>query len=311
MFLNKKKLKLVTHDASFHTDDIFAAATFSIYFDKLGQNFEITRTRDEKLIKEADYVFDVGGIYDADKNRFDHHQVGGAGVRAIPSSNEGQEVSIEYASFGLVWKKFGIELCGNQKAADMVDKKLAAPVDAWDNAFDLVNNKYSKISPFLIQHAFFSMEPTWREENLNINDMFFKCVEIAKQVLSREIIQAQDAILAEEIVTNIYHKTQDKRILIIDKNYPFQHILNNFPEPIYVVYPRKNNNWWGVKAVREDPKTFKNRKNLPASWGGVRDEALQRLTGVPEAIFCHKGLYMCVVKTKEGAIKLAQIALES
>ena len=61
----------------------------------------------------------------------------------------------------------------------------------------------------------------------------------------------------------IYNKAQDKRILVLDKGYPFQHILQNFPEPLFIVYPRKTNNWWGVKAMRDDPRTFKNRKDFP------------------------------------------------
>lgn len=297
-----KKLKLVTHSESFHTDDIFAFATLSLVLEKAGQDFEVLRTRDEEEIKNADCVFDVGGIYDEATNRFDHHQPGGAGKR---------ESGVEYASFGLVWKKFGIELTGSAKAAEMIDKKLCVPVDAWDNGFALAVNKYPGISQYLIQHVFFSMEPTWKESNINIDDMFLKSVGIARQVLEREIIFAAHAVEAEEKVVEVYKKTEDKRILIIEKNYPFQYALQEFPEPLYVVYPRKANSWWGVKAVSKDPKTFLNRKDFPISWGGARDGELQKLTGVSDAVFCHKGLYMCVAKSKEGAVKLAQIAVES
>ncbi len=293
--------KLVTHDGSFHADDIFAAAALSILLKNKSEDFEILRTRDEKEINSADYVFDVGGIYDETKNRFDHHQVGGAGTR------EG----ILYAAFGLVWKKFGKELCGSDEAAKIIEKKLVMPVDAWDNAIDLVVNKDPEISPFYLQHIFFDMEPTWREEDLNQNDMFLKSVEIAKLILSREIIQANDALLARSEVIKIYEKAADKRLIVLDKNYPFQYTLHDFSEPLFVVYPRKANNWWGVKTVRRDPKTFINRKNLPKLWAGLRDEELQNVSGVSDAIFCHRGLFMAVAKSREGAIKLAQIALES
>ena len=300
--LFKKKKKLVTHDGSFHTDDIFAAATLQLMLEKKGEQFEVTRTRDEEIIKNADYVFDVGGIHDSEQNRFDHHQPGGAGKR--PNN-------IEYASFGLVWKKFGAELTGSEKAMEIIDRKMAAPIDAFDNGFDLVSNKYKEVSPYFIQHIFFSMEPTWREEDLSHDEMFFKSVSLAREVLSREIIQVRDAVLAEELVISIYNNTKDKRIIIIDKRYPFQYILNNFSEPLYVVYPRKTNNWWGVKAVRQDPKSFNNRKSFPAAWAGLRDEELAKISGVPDAVFCHKGLFMAVAKSKEGAVKLAQIAVES
>jgi uncharacterized UPF0160 family protein len=294
--------KLVTHDGSFHADDIFAAATLAIYLEKLGETFEIIRTRDPEVIQSGDYVFDVGGIYDADKNRFDHHQKGGAGKR---------ENAIEYASFGLVWKKFGVELCGSPTSAEIIDQKLVAPIDAHDNGFDLVKNLY-EVSPYSIQHFFYSMRPTWQEEGVTDDEMFLKCVEIAKVTLTREIIQAQDGVKAEEIVISVYKNTQDKRIIVLDKSYPFEYILQNFPEPLFVICPsRAIKDKWSAKAIRNDPKTFKNRKDFPSSWGGLRDEEMARVSGVSDAIFCHRALFLAVAKSKEGAIKLAQIALGS
>ena len=75
--INKNKnsiKKLITHNGSFHTDDLFACAILSIVLEDSGQKFEIIRTRDEDIVKNGDYVFDVGGIYDVENNRFDHHQ---------------------------------------------------------------------------------------------------------------------------------------------------------------------------------------------------------------------------------------------
>jgi uncharacterized UPF0160 family protein len=291
--------KLITHNGSFHSDDIFAAATLSLLLEKNGESFEIIRTRDSEIIKKGDYVFDVGGVYDEKNNRFDHHQIGGAGKH---------ENGIEYSSFGLVWKKFGLELTGSEKAAELIDKRLVAPIDASDNGFDLVESKH-EIFPYFIQDFFLAMNPTWREIDLSKDEMFLKCVEIAKNILTREIIQAGDSVIAKELVNSIYQNAKDKRIIILDKDYPYENILNNFPEPIFVIYPRITDNFWGVKAMRENPKTFKNRKDFPKSWAGLRDEELQKITGVKDAVFCHRALFLVVAKSKEGAIKLAELAL--
>ncbi|MFZ2150398.1 MAG: MYG1 family protein [Minisyncoccia bacterium] len=296
---NKKKL--ITHDGSFHSDDVFAAAAFSLMLEKDGVSFEIIRTRDEDIIETGDYVFDVGGVHDVEKNRFDHHQVGGAGKR--PNG-------IEYAAFGLVWKKFGKILAGSEKSAAMIDKKLVSPIDAWDNGYDLVANKY-EITPYYMQHIFFAMHPTWKEEDVNIDGVFLECVEMAKKVLTREIIQAKDLIEAEEAVMATYNASPDKRIIILEKNYPFEYVLHALSEPLYAVYPRKTEGSWGVKAIRQDPKSFINRKNLPKAWAGLQGEELVNVSGVSDAIFCHRGLWLAGAKSKEGAIKLAQIAVES
>ena len=305
--LNTQAKKLITHDGSFHSDDIFACATLCLMLEKNNETFEIIRTRDEEIMKEGDYVFDVGGVYDQKENRFDHHQIGGAGKRD----------GIEYASFGLVWKKFGKTLTKETKVLEVIDRRLAMPIDAFDNGFDLVENKY-EVTPYYIQHLFLSMRPTWKEmlsaeinSKENLYKMFLKSVEIAKEVLTREIIQAEDAFLAEELVTNVYKNTKDKRIIVLEKDYPYEYTLHNFPEPLFVVYPRSSDGFWGVRSVKENPKTFINRKNLPKLWAGLREEELQNVTGVRDAIFCHRGLFLAVAETKEGAIKLAQIAVES
>ena len=60
---------LVTHNGIFHADEIFAIAALRA----AGYKFEILRSRDPKVIGAADIVVDVGGIYDPDSMRFDHH----------------------------------------------------------------------------------------------------------------------------------------------------------------------------------------------------------------------------------------------
>lgn len=307
--METKKLKLVTHDGSFHADDIFATATLSILLESKGEEFEVIRTREPEIIASADYVYDVGGIHDEATNRFDHHQVGGAGKRNFGEGDKA--VDIEYAAFGLVWKKFGPEVAGSKKVADIIEQKLVAAIDAGDNGFEVGKYEYD-VTPYSIQSAFYSMRPTWKETNLTEDEMFFKCVVFAKEILLREIIQVKDAVEAEEIVVSVYKNSEDKRIIALDDAYPFEYALQNFSEPLYVIIPSKSaKDKWSVRAVRQDSKTFKNKKDLPKDWAGLRDEELQKITGVKDAVFCHRALFMAVAKSKEGAVELAKKALEA
>ena len=68
MIIQNKNLikKLITHNGSFHADDLFACAVLFLLLEKRGEKFEIIRTRDENILKNGDYVFDVGGIYDVE-----------------------------------------------------------------------------------------------------------------------------------------------------------------------------------------------------------------------------------------------------
>ncbi len=301
--LGKKKLKLVTHDGPFHADDIFATAVLSMLFEKRGDKFEIIRSRDPKVSETGDYVYDVGGVYDEEKNRFDHHQVGGAGDRGD---------GIPFSSLGLIWKKHGLELAGNAEAMKIVDEKLVAPVDAFDNGITISESK-GEIDPYIIQRVIESlMRPTW-EEDEKLTDTFFKQnVELAKTILEREIVHANAKIRARAGILKCYENAPDKRVVLMDKYYPLGGITSSIPEALFIVSQRRHDRLWSIITIRatEDQDNFTNRKDLPKSWGGFRDEELQKITGVSDAVFCHNKLWLAVAKSKEGAMKLAQIALE-
>jgi uncharacterized UPF0160 family protein len=315
---NKKSAskKLVTHNGSFHTDDIFAAAALSILLEKRGETFEIIRTRDVEIIKGGDYVFDVGGVYDPETNRFDHHQVGGAGRRTLDrvegEAGASLQITIEYSSFGLVWKKFGIELCGSQKVADMIDQKLVSPIDANDNGIDLYKNNFENVRPYTISDVLSIFSGTALED-MDKDKQFLKALVWAKEILQREIKKTNDQIEVIKIIQDFYNNSEDKRLIVIDKpkvsRYEIWEALQDFKEPLFVVYGEYES--WSVVAMRKERDSFGNRKNFPESWAGLQNQELQKVTGVSDSIFCHRNLFLAVAKTKEGAIKLAQIAVES
>lgn len=294
-----KEINIITHDSGFHTDDIFAVATLLLV---LGDhNIKITRTRDMEVIGRGDYVVDVGGIYDSDKNRFDHHQNGGAGAR---------ENTIPYASFGLVWKKFGEGLCGSAEISNKLDQVLVQWVDAMDNGIETIDSKIDGVYPYTIGSFFQTFNPSWQQGVEKMDDFFMNAVGVAKDLLLREISRRRNFLETDKIMENIYRNTEDKRLIILDKNYPCCESLSRFPEPLFAVYPRDDGSW-SLKAVRDNGKTFCNRKNLPKEWGGKAGEELEKETGVSGAVFCHIGLFLAVNKTKEGALKMAEIALNS
>jgi uncharacterized UPF0160 family protein len=293
-----KTIVAVTHNGRFHTDDVFAAATLELFY--ADKDLKIIRSRDEKDIASADIVFDVGGIYDSKTLRFDHHQKGGAGER---------ENGIPYASFGLVWKEYGVTLCESKEVALYIEEKLVTPIDASDNGVDIVEPK-NGIFPYTISSMISAFKPTWEEDALTMHDEnFFKMVAWAKEIITREIIKVNSFIKAQALVEEAYKKAIDKRIILLNGLYPADEILNHYPEPLYMVAPRDDGKW-GVKCVSLEGHGFANRKDLPSIWGGLRDIELQELTGVSDAMFCHRSLYLAVAGSREGALELAHLAVE-
>lgn len=300
-FFNKKKI-LVTHDGSFHSDDLFATAVLDIVFDGC---VRIIRTRNPEIINKADIVYDVGGVYDVETNRFDHHQKEGAGQR---------ENGIPYSSFGVVWKKFGEQICGSKEVADMIDKRIVQSIDAVDCGVDAFKPLYNGIILSGVDQVFFDNAPTWKEGNKNIDKIFMRQVKEVKKFLLREIQVTKHDEEGSAILLKAYEKTEDKRIIMIDTNLPrylFRDTLSKLPEPLYIIYPSSDNNFWKVETIKKSPDTMESRKSFPESWRGLMEDSgkLKEVTGVPDAQFCHKNGFFLTVGSKEGAIALAEKAL--
>lgn len=298
---NKKKI-LVTHDGSFHSDDLFATAVLSIVYDG---RVKVIRTRDLNIMSTADVVYDVGGVYNSEINRFDHHQKEGAGQR---------ENGIPYASFGLVWKKYGEQICESKEVADRIDKKIVQTIDAIDNGIDISKPIFEDVLPCGVDQVFLNNIPTWNEKNKNINTIFLKQSKAVEKFLQREIVVAKDDEKGMNIILDAYNKSNDKRLVVLDMNFPrylFQAILSNLTEPLYLISPNSNNDSWKVEAITKSPNTIESRKLLPNEWRGLTegDDKLKDITGVSGAIFCHRSGFLAGTVSKESAIALAEKAL--
>lgn len=80
---------------------------------------------------------------------------------------------------------------------------------------------------------------------------------------------------------------------------------------LYVLFAENGeaNSKWRIRAVSVESGSFQNRKDLPNSWKGMRDEALDEVSGVPGGVFIHAGGFIGGNKTFDGALKMAQKAL--
>lgn len=300
-FLKRKKI-LVTHSGSFHADDIFACATLALYCDQQKQNYTIVRTRDESLIEKGDYVFDVGGVYDPEINRFDHHQPQGAGVR---------DNTIPFAAFGLVWQKFGPLICKDIEIVHDLDRRIVQPIDAIDNGISITESIECGLYDYGIHRivsAYQQKQNDVPDESKQLKNFIF-LVDFCKDLLKREIDHAYDRFSALDIIEKAYDRASNKEIVEIDARVnrsTIMQALDKYKDVLYVVY--QGSSYWNVFALRKEQCGFDSRKPLPKAWAGKRDEELQNLSGVPDAVFCHNALFLAVAKSKEGALALAKYA---
>jgi uncharacterized UPF0160 family protein len=297
-WLTSKKI-ILTHSGSFHPDDVFAVALLSII---LKGRIKITRSLEEQFLADADFVLDTGHVYNPDTNRFDHHQEGNAGFR---------DEKISYSTFGLVWKKYGEQVCGSKKVADILDQKLVQIIDADDCGVMVHKDVFPNIHPFLMTDAIYACRPTWKEDGDKIDEYFVKAVDLAKIILIREIKIAQDNVEAEVLVAEMYKKAKDKRVVVFDDERYFlpKELLCAYPEPLFAVYKDRMRKMWRIVTIRKEETNLEVRKNFPQAWWGKRDADLVKVTGISDAVFCRNQGIFAGVTSKEGAIRLAELAL--
>jgi uncharacterized UPF0160 family protein len=290
-------MKVATHPGNFHADDVFAVAVLRLVHGPL----EIVRTRDEDVHAASDVRVDVGGRSDADSGDFDHHQKGGAGER--PNG-------VRYASFGLVWRRYGAELAGSPEAAEAIDERLVQGVDANDTGQSFSQPLVGEMGPMTVSGVIAAMNPAWDEELTPAEEdaLFDRAVDLATGILEREIAGAAAFQRAQQLVRDAIERAPDPRLIELDSNMPWRDaVVNNAAEALYVIYPKSDG--WGMQAVPLALGTFDNRKDLPAGWAGLSGKDLADATGVEDAVFCHPARFYASARTREGIGALAERAI--
>ncbi|KAG0612978.1 hypothetical protein M758_6G067100 [Ceratodon purpureus] len=138
--LKRKMAKTVgTHNGTFHCDE--ALGCFMIRLTDKFADAEIVRTRDQKVLETLDAVLDVGGVYDPENDRYDHHQRGF-------DEKFGHGFVTKLSSAGLVYKHFGQEIVAKelglkqdhpdvQRVFLAVYKSFMEAIDGIDNGINL------------------------------------------------------------------------------------------------------------------------------------------------------------------------------
>ncbi len=296
-------IKIITHNGGFHADDVFACATVALYLDSLSKPYTIIRTRDSASIFSGDIVLDVGGVYDEERDRFDHHQAETAGKHAN---------GILYASFGLVWKKYGPLLCTSDVAVQEIEKLLIEPIDAFDNGVAIHTSIYSDVWPVTIHTIIGMYNARWNEDEAVNHENFLLLVDFAKQFIARSILSVQTQKDIDIDAKNKYEQLDNPALLVFDEPYgriPIQIACQTLTSAKIAVFPHITKERWHVLTLVDDIHSFASRIQLPLEWAGQKGEELQTITGVASAQFCHNARFLAVAGTKEDAIVLATNAL--
>lgn len=292
---------VATHNGTFHADDCFAYAIL-----KAAHAGEVTlvRSRDLEVLDKADVVFDVGGSCDPAEGRYDHH------MRDKPLRDNGEP----FSSAGLVWRDYGIRAI-KALAAGITDAEAAEVAATLDGGLirdiDLMDNGAMAPTPGHFSTVLEAFNPSFAEPGRDENAAFAEATALAEAVLARAIARAHAAVLAAETVAAAASAAEDARIIVLDTRVPWEDAVFDLglTSALYVVRPAGKQ--WTVSAVPPERNSFAQRKPLPETWGGLRDEDFTRVSGVADATFCHPARFVCGATSRDGAVALAKVAADA
>jgi uncharacterized UPF0160 family protein len=308
---------IATHSGKFHADDVWAVAVLDLVF----PDCELIRTRDAEQIRNADFAVDVGGIWDPQTGRFDHHQKGFDGAR---------QSGVTYASAGLVWKEHGAR-CVMTVARAGTDHDLS-PGDAQEIAYaidsdlvqylDMADTGAAKSAPggYGLSAVISGFNPNWLDEQHADNvaeaeqlrmNQFRRAMEFMTDILVNAVKYRVGAILAVNQVRQSEPLDDGKLLFLKNSALPWSAVVRKeMPKVQFVISHSLTERRYLLHTVPATGEGFEARKDLPAAWAGLRDEELAAVTGVSDAIFCHNNLFIAAAVSFEGALKMARLALE-
>lgn len=314
MTLDPPRLVLATHSGKFHCDEVFAYAVLrlALGLHEPGVDHILVRTRKAELIEAATIVWDVGGIFDAASNRFDHHQRG-APLRADDTP---------FSSAGLIWQVYGVRavtaLLQESQSHSFAVKIAAELDDTIVRQIDEIDNGVSIDGPIKrdtlgLAKLIGEFNPTWDHPAANgpaAGDVpFLEATALALGMLRRRVDGLRARLAAEALVLGAHTAGEDPRVLVLDRGMPWKNVVFSHDLPVlFTISPASNGNWM-VDTMPPEPGSFEQRLPLPAAWAGLQATALAEESGVEDAVFVHLRRFVGSAKSRAGALEMARKAL--
>ncbi|MFT6074659.1 MAG: uncharacterized UPF0160 family protein [Yoonia sp.] len=297
---------LVTHSGGFHADELLS----SVVLTRLFPRAELRRSRDRQWVSPAvdKIIYDVGGDYDGEAQIFDHHQ------RPGPLREDGQP----FSSFGLIWKHYGrAYLAAMDVPTEHVeaihtkfDAKFVLPIDLLDNGA-IEPSVAGPLSILTLPALLGSLKPVFDDASPAAdNDAFLRALPIARSFVEAQILNLAANFRAQSIVIKAISDTGTSPILELPMGMPHRSALEKAEANHiqFVIHPRGAD--WTLNGIKASNDTFEQRADLPASWAGLTDTALEDASGVKGAKFCHSARFIAVASTREAILEMAEIAVQ-
>lgn len=296
---------LVTHSGGFHADELLSTVVLSQLFPKA----TLVRSRDAEMTSPGagKLIYDVGRAYDAAAGIFDHHQ------RPNPLRPDGQP----YSSFGLIWAHFGRAFLQGLAVPDAdiealhlaIDESFVLPIDLLDNGA-LEPSGAGPLAGLLLPTLLETLKPVFDDRGPGRDDAAFQAaLPVARAFLEAAVRTKAAKRRAEAVVQQAIVAAGTARVLELPMGMPFRAAIERAGADhlLFVVHPRDGD--WALNTIRKGGDTFESRADLPASWAGLTDAALEQASGVPGAKFCHNARFIAVADSRDAVLAMAEKAV--
>lgn len=314
---------IATHSGTFHADDVFGVGILMGVF----PSHRLVRTRKQELIDAADFAVDVGGVWDAAKGRFDHHQRGFDGARPAQLVDGNTVPGVGYASAGLVWSQYGTAYVqawcaaqGHALDAAAIEQIVRSIDHSLVQYLDIVDTGQGDVSPgiFGLSSLIAQLNTHWLEEKgldhaakaQLLETRFREAIAITRKFLDHAVSKKVAQLRAMDTVRQAPRLLGGRVLHLQEGGMPWTHVvLNEMPEVMFVIYPDSDGDQYQIKTVPVEAGSFTARMDLPAGWAGLRDGELAAVNGVADSVFCHLNLFIGGARSFKGAVKMAELAL--
>ncbi len=232
---------LATHGGKFHCDEVFAYVVLKLALGLKvpGEDHTLLRTRKAELIEAADFVWDVGGVFDAAGRRLDHHQ------RGAPVREDGTP----FSSAGLVWQVFGEAAVSAllSAGAEEFAQKIAADIDgSMVRRIDEIDNGVAVDGPVKrdtlgLARLIEDCNPAWddpaAEGPTAGNAACAEAAAMVEQVLRRRVESLRARYAADSEILAAYAQGADQRVLVLARGMPWKNVVFSHGLPMLYGVP--------------------------------------------------------------------------
>ncbi|XP_078063817.1 MYG1 exonuclease [Mustelus asterias] len=320
--------RIGTHDGTFHCDE--ALACFLLRRLPEYQDAEIIRSRDPVKLATCNVVVDVGGIYDSDCHRYDHHQRSFS--ETMSSLRPEYRWTTKLSSAGLVFFHFGRRILAQLVQTDWTDPRLdilqdkmyenfVEEIDAIDNGISQCDGEPRYSISTNLSSRVAHLNPAWNADSQDTEAGFARAMELVGSEFVERVDYYHKAwlparTLVEDAVKRRYKEDSSGEIVVLNQGgCPWkEHLFElekelQVPTPIKFVLYTDQRSQWRVQCVPEGLRTFQNRLSLPEQWRGLRDAELSTLSGIAGCVFVHASGFIGGNISKEGVLEMARATL--